>query len=92
MQPNISQLKLQLIYQIMHIQNAHVLEQMLNVLPLKTEDEDLLARLSRPIPDTLDLEQIKKSQGFTKFDLDKMQQLRTEINLTEPIEPLLVML
>lgn len=76
----------------MTIQNVHVLEQMLKSLPPKTESEDVLVGLSRPMPDKLDLEQFKQAQEFTAFDQEEMQRLRTEINLTEPIENLLTML
>lgn len=92
MQTNIDHIKLQLISQIMNIQNIYFLEKLARMIPAETAEDDMLQKLSTPMPKTLDIDAIKKSQGFTHFDKEKMYQLRAEINLIEPIEPLIEML
>lgn len=92
MQQNIAQLKLQLIHQIMNIQNVYFLEKLAKMLPSEQEEGDILQKLSRPMPKTIDIEQLKKEQNFTSFNRQKMNELRAEINLKEPIDRLIEML
>jgi methyltransferase-like protein len=92
MQQNIAQLKLQLIHQIMNIQNIYFLEKLAKILPSEQEEGDILQKLSRPMPKTIDIEQLKKEQNFTSFNRLKMNELRAEINLKEPIDSLIEML
>lgn len=92
MQSNIDHIKLQLIHQIMNIQNIYFLEKLAKMLPTEMEEEDKLRKLSMPMPKKLDLDAIKKAQGFTFFDKTKMNELRAKVNLVEPIEPLIEML
>lgn len=92
MQQNIAQLKLQLIHQIMNIQNVYFLEKLAKMLPSEQEEGDILQKLSRPMPKTIDIEQLKKEQNFTSFNRLKMNELRAEINLKEPIDSLIEML
>lgn len=92
MQPNIAQLKLQLIYQIMNIQNVNFLEKLAKMLPSEQSDAAILQKLSRPMPKMIDIEQLKQEQNFTSFNREKMNELKAEINLEEPIESLIEML
>lgn len=92
MQSNIDHIKLQIIHQIMNIQNIYFLEKLAKMLPTEIEEEDKLRKLSLPMPKKLDLDAIKKAQGFTFFDRTKMNELRAKVNLVEPIEPLIEML
>ncbi len=92
MQHNIEQLKLHLIHQIMNTQNIYFLEKLVKIFPLEKAENDMLEKLVSIMPKKLDLEEMKKEQGFTAFDKEKMYALRAEIDLKEPIEPLIEML
>ncbi len=54
--------------------------------------EELRKKYEGRIEEKADLEKIKREQGFTGIDKDKMTQLAQKANIKEPLEDLLNML
>jgi len=85
-------IKVHLISQIMEIKDAYFLAKLEKLIQEVKDESDILQRLAKPRRKKLDIEGIKKVQGFTSFNLQRMNELRQSINLQEPIETLMQML
>ena len=85
--------KLQLIRQIAVLDDATVLAQLATILKQNpTKNDDILRKLTKLRRKTLDIEQLKKDQNFTKFNRARFDQLIKELDIQEPIEQLLQMI
>ena len=85
-------LKVQLISQIMEIEDAYFWEKLEKLIQDAKEESDILHKLAKPRRKKLDIEALIKTQGFTSFNREKMEELRVSINLQEHIETLIQML
>ena len=52
----------------------------------------MLLKMVKPRAKTLDIETLKKEQGFTQFDKVKFKTLIKELDIQEPIEELVAMI
>lgn len=52
----------------------------------------MLLKMIKPRAKTLDIEVLKKEQGFTQFDKVKFKTLIKELDIQEPIEELIAMI
>jgi hypothetical protein len=85
---NIDTLKMGIIQQISLLDDAlilHQIEQLLQQLVAK-QNLEVIQRLAKPTRPRLDLEQLKKQQGFTVFDENRFHQLVDLLNIQEPVE------
>ena len=90
---NSESVKLQLIRQIAALDDATVLAQLTAIFKQNpSKNDSILRKLSTPRRKTLDIEQLKKEQKFTKFNRARFDQLIKELNIQEPIEQLLQMI
>ena len=55
-------------------------------------ENNILIKLTKPRAKTLDIETLKKEQGFTQFDRAKFNALIKELDIQEPIEELIAMI
>lgn len=85
-------LKVHIISQIMEMRDAYFLAKLDKLIQEVKEEADILQRLAKPRRKKLDIEALKKAQGFTNFNIQKMNELRQSIDLQEPIETLMQML
>lgn len=85
-------LKVHIISQIMEMRDAYFLAKLDKLIQEAKEEADILQRLAKPRRKKLDTEWLKKAQGFTNFNIQKMNELRQSIHLQEPIETLMQML
>ena len=52
----------------------------------------MLLKMIKPRAKTLDIETLKREQGFTQFDKVKFKNLIKELDIQEPIEELVAMI
>jgi hypothetical protein len=96
----ISNLKLRLINVITLSEDVELL-QYLEQLCLQTTQlrqspllpqKSALQKLTKPRPKKLDIEQLKKEQGFVQFNRIEFDKLVRSLNIQEPIENLIKMI
>jgi hypothetical protein len=96
----ISNLKLRLINVITLSEDVELL-QYLEQLCLQTTQlrqspllpqKSVLQKLTKPRPKKLDIEQLKKEQGFVQFNRIEFDKLVRSLNIQEPIENLIKMI
>ena len=85
-------LKVNLIQQITNIENDALLMQLKKIINELNSEENVLQRIARPTRAFLDLENLKKEQGYTKFDEKKFDELLKSLAIEEPFEDLVAMI
>lgn len=85
----IEALKLSLIQYIMETQDEKRLQRLYVVVQ---SEENMLERLAKPMRKTLDIEQLKKEQGFQPINKKQFFQQLDDLEIEEPIEELLAMI
>lgn len=85
-------LKIQLIQQILHLQDIARLNKIAILLQeLKSEDE-LIQNLAKPTRKALDIDVLKKEQGFTPINKQSFFKSIDELHIEESIEDLIDMI
>ena len=51
-----------------------------------------IAKYVKPMRQTIDLEALKREQGYTGADREEIRRIAAELNIQEPLEELLAML
>jgi hypothetical protein len=89
----IAALKVNLIQQITHIEDSALLMQLDKIIHELHQEDTAVQRLSaNPTRPFLDLENLKKEQGYTNFDEKRFDELIKELSIEEPIETLISMI
>ena len=81
--------KKEIIEIISKIENEALIARLEKALRNLEEDKKSLNGLLRPTKDVLDIEQMRKEQGFRGIDRNKFEQLTQDINLQGDVETLL---
>ena len=87
--------KYDLIDKIVHLQNNYVLEEietLLRVVDKQVIADNALKNIVEPIKKTIDIEAIKREQGYKGVNRKRFDRLVKELNITEPLEDLLAQL
>jgi hypothetical protein len=85
-------LKVSLIQQITNIDDDTLLIQLKKIINELNSENKVLTHLAKPTRAFLDLENLKKTQGFTNFDETKFDELLQSLAIEEPYEDLVSML
>ena len=94
---NLAAKKMDIVQRVLSIQNETVLDDLSrHIRQIQSQnghsDDVLLAKYKGEIEEKADLEKIKREQGFTGINKDKMTELARQANIEEPLEDLLNML
>jgi hypothetical protein len=89
---NIAAQKDYLINLISSIEDEAALTRVKEVLEKIRQQDELVAMLTKPMPETLDVEAIKRRQNWKGVDRAKWDSLIEEMDIQEPVETLLAQL
>ena len=84
--------KFRLIKLITGLDNELIIEKLEELLDQLDDEDKLLFRLSKPIKDRLDIEQLIKEQNFKHPTKEELDSIMEEAAIEEPIEDLLKMI
>lgn len=89
---NITERKYHLIQLISAIEDEKALAKIQEELEEIQRRENLLAKITKPMKKTLDVEEMKREQNWKPVDMEEWHRLAEEIDIQEPIEVLLAQL
>jgi hypothetical protein len=89
---SIAERKYHLIQLISSIEDEKTLAQMQEELEEIQRRGSLLAKLTKPMKKTLDVEELKREQNWKPVDMEEWHRLAEELDIQEPIEQLLAQL
>jgi len=90
---SVDALKLKLINQIMSLQDAYKLQKLEATLRDMWADEgDMIKKLNKPMRKKIDIEALKKEQGFTPINKKEFFKKIEQLNIEEPLDDLLRMI
>lgn len=89
---SIAERKYHLIQLISSIEDERTLAQMQEELEEIQRRENLLAKITKPMKKTLDVEEMKREQNWKPVDMEEWHRLAKELDIQEPIEQLLAQL
>ncbi len=81
--------KYRLIERITDLQDEKLLNQLEEFLDQQSESGKVLAEITKPMKEKLDLEQLKLDQNYQGFVPEEVEKLIKDIDLQEPIDKLL---
>ncbi|MGB3849511.1 MAG: hypothetical protein WA958_06050 [Tunicatimonas sp.] len=82
----------QILERVSDISDSELLDTIGSIIDNYQPTDTDLERLSKPMRETLDVEQLKIEQGYRGFNQSRTDRLIKEINLQEPLEELLAMI
>ncbi|HRI60743.1 MAG TPA: hypothetical protein PK228_13490 [Saprospiraceae bacterium] len=89
---NIAAQKAYLIKLISAIDNEATLTRLGELAEKIRQQDELVSMLTKPMPETLDVEAIKRSQNWKGVNREKWNKLIDEMDIQEPVETLLAQL
>ena len=81
-----------LIKLISAIEDEAVLIVLREILEKVHQNQDLVAMLTKPMPEMLDVDAIKQRQNWKGVDRDKWDKIIEELDIQEPVETLVAQL
>ncbi len=81
-----------LIKLISAIEDEAVLTLLREILEKVQQQQDLVAMLTKPMPETLDVDAIKQRQNWKGVDRAKWDKIIEELDIQEPVETLVAQL
>ena len=89
---NITERKYHIIQLITAIEDEKALARIQEDLEEIRRRENLLAKITKPMKKTLDVEEMKREQNWKPVDMGEWHRLAEELDIQEPVEELLAQL
>jgi hypothetical protein len=89
---DITLMKEAMIEKIMRIEDLSLIEKVNQMIDIFAPKEDKLSQMIKPMKETLDIEEMKREQGYKPIDSEVFFRQLDALGIEEPLEDLLKML